>query len=248
MLKAIKSYMSDPVGRRFLILLVLVAAMCALLGFAIDTRDLFGKDFLGNLLAEVAGSAVSILVGLFIIDRFIEYRREQQWAKAQNFTLRAIAIHLYEVAGSLFLHFPYLDFGAVDALFEGHIKPFNPRTLDCFDNLLETLPKLPSVMHEPPHGIGLDKSASDVAIEYCEAVKWDLDQIQNVLTPRVMQSPADQTLIDLLIEFDNARRELHHAIIAHKQAVTGGVFSAVVSLMQSAQRLHQAMYEIWCTS
>jgi len=245
MIKAIKSFTSDPVAKKFLILWILLAAISVLLGFAIYAEEFCGRDFLGNLLAEVAGSAVSILVGLFIIDRFIEYRREQQWARAQGFTLKAITIHLYEIAGGLFFHFQGLDFGAVEGLFEGHIKPFNPRTLDCFEKLLEALPELPSRIYWPPRETGFDKSASDVAIEYYESVKWDLDQIRDVLTPRVMQSPADQVLIDLLLEFDDARRQLHHTIIVHKQTATGLVFSAVVSLVQAAKCLHQAMYEIW---
>lgn len=63
-------------------------------------------------------------------------------------------------------------------------------------------------------------SESDVTIDYYEGVKWDLDQTWIVLAPRIMASPADQTLIDLPVGFDDSQRELRHSIIAHQQICT----------------------------
>jgi hypothetical protein len=72
-----------------------------------------------------------------------------------------------------------------------------------------------------------------------------LDQIQTVLTPRVMQSSTDQELIDALIEFDDARRRLHNSIIGHKLICTQSVFPDVLSLVQSSEHLYQALCRSW---
>ena len=233
MKQALKSYLSDPIGKWLLILLMLAAVLSIGIGLALGPID-----FSGNLLAEVAGNAVSILLGLLVIDWFLEYRRKREWSKAEEFTLRAIAVHLCEIAGSTFLYFPGLGFGAVGAIFEGHIKPPNPETSQSFEDLLDEL-----CSYELPMQVARRKSPSDIAIDYYETVRWDLDQIQNVLTPRVIQSPADQALIDLLVGFDDSHRELRHSIIGHKQACTQGVFPHVILLVKSAGHLYRAIYE-----
>jgi hypothetical protein len=236
----VKSLISDPIGKRFFIVLILTTTLSTIIGFVIAPCHFLGSDFLGNLLAEVAGNALSILVGIVIIDWFIEYRREQQWAKIRHFTFSALATHLCEITAYLFVHYPGIDCEAIQPVFAGHGQPPDTKTLSRFDGVLGELNKLPGGLSDYDY-----KSTSDIAIEYYKAVRWDLDQIQNVLTPRLVQSPVDQEFKDLLIEFDSARRDLHHAIIAHQEVVIGGAFAQVISLIRSARSLYQAIYERW---
>ncbi len=65
-----------------------------------------------------------------------------------------------------------------------------------------------------------EESTSDVSVRFYQALRWDLDQIRDVITPRIMQYPTDQALIDRLVEFDDASRNLKHAIIMHKEVLT----------------------------
>jgi hypothetical protein len=242
MIRYIKSLISDPVGRWFFIALILATTLSTIIGFVMAPYDFLGSDFLGNLLAEVAGNALSILVGIVVIDRFIEYRRGQQWAKVRHFTFNALATHLCEIGAYIFIHYPGVDYEAIQPVFAGHGQPPDTKTLSGFDGVLGELNKLPGGLSDYDY-----KSTSDIAIEYYEAVRWDLDQIQNVLTPRLIQSPVDQEFKDLLIEFDSVRRDLHHAIIAHQEVVIGGAFAQVISLIKSARSLYQAIYERWET-
>ncbi len=75
--------------------------------------------------------------------------------------------------------------------------------------------------------------------------RWDLDQIRDVLLPRVLQSSTDQHLVEALVEFDSSRQKLHGAIIAHRQAVTHGVFPYVIDLLEQAQALYSVLCENW---
>lgn len=249
MFQTLESYLADRVGRVVLISLVLVAGISTLVGLAIDAWAFQGKDFVGNLLAEVVGNAVSILVGLLIVDWFLEYRKKQQWTRVRDFTLRAITAHLYETAVALFLHFPGFDYNVIAPINEGNRDTPNSTTLAGFEKLSKELPNLPDLFVESPQRRP-DKSISDYAVDFYEDVKWDLDQIQAVLTPRVMLGPtADaQALVDALVEFDNARRNLHHSIIGHKLVLTGGVFEKACLLMESAERVYRAVYELWQAS
>jgi hypothetical protein len=96
--------------------------------------------------------------------------------------------------------------------------------------------------------VGSSNTLSDNAVRYYEGLKWDLDQMQQVLTPRVVTTATNQQLVDRMVEFDDARRALHHAIIAHQQAITGGGFVKLVALIESASRLYSEVYGLSAVS
>jgi len=233
MISRVRSIILDPIGRWIFTIFAAVSFGCLAYGILVNP-----DGYLGNLLAEVTGLSLSVLVGIVVVDWFVEYVRRRQWAKSNAHTLRAIAVHLCEIAGSTFLHFPGVDPDAVMKLFEGHILPPNRETLESFDCLLAELRDLPDEHYQ-------EKSTSDVAVEFYEAIQWDLEQIQNVLTPRILQGPTDQSIADGLVEFDNAQRELRHSIIAHQQAVTHGVFQHVLTLVEAAKKVYALVLGYW---
>ena len=152
-------------------------------------------------------------------------------------TRRPIAVHLCEIVSSLGIHYHQgLSDKLVSPFRGGHANPFDLDILESFPDILDELRALPS-------GITRDKSTSDIAVDFYESVKWDLDQIQNVLTPRILQTPLGHSLADSLVAFDEAHRELRHAIIGHKQAVTHNVFPNVIELIEKARDLYRELLQ-----
>jgi hypothetical protein len=190
-----------PFGRWLIPISIVVIVMATIVGFSMD-----GKGFLGNLLSETAGIFASIIIALLIVDRYTEYQKQQQWARVRNLTYTAIVAHLCDLTTEMFIYFPVKDHRPMTPIIEGRDRP-NPATITAMTNLASQLRRLPNV-------VSTEKSTSDLTVEFYEAVKWDLDQIRDVLTPRVVQSSADQEIINALVEFDNARRKLHNAIMA----------------------------------
>lgn len=90
-----------------------------------------------------------------------------------------------------------------------------------------------------------EKSPSEITVGFYESVKWDLDQIQLILTPRVIQSQAEQELIDVLIEFDQTRRDLHNGIIAHKLLCLQGAFPRLISLVEMSGKVYETLCRYW---
>ena len=193
-------------------------------------------QFLGNLLAGLAGVFLSFAIALLFVDNLIEHYRKQQWAKVRNYTLGAIAAHLCDLATAEIFVFFELDSFDFTPIFEGRNIP-NQESVVTFQTLTDEL-----------RGIRGDigkKSPSDVTVELYESAKWDLDQIQLVLTPRVIQSYAEQDLIDVLIEFDQARRELHNGVIGHKLVSTQSAFPALISLVEVSGKLYGTLCKYW---
>jgi hypothetical protein len=205
------------------LLLVLLVFGLSIIGLRMDAAG-----FTVNMLAGLVGVVLSLALGVTVAERILRREKEARWRQTQSATLRAIGIHLSEIAGGVFLHF---RLGAAMPFFQAHTNALDTRILEAFDPLIAGLRALPSSVEQ-------GKSTSDTAVEYYEALRWDLDQIQAVLTPRLLESPTKQDLIDRLVDFDNARRELHHAIIAHRQAVTQSVIPKLITLIESAKRLY----------
>ena len=222
-------------GRSLILASIVVIVIASVVGFFIDA-----KSFLENLLSETAGIFASIIIALLIVDRYTEHKKEQQWTKVRDLTYAALTAHLCDLVTEMFIYFPVDDHRPMMRIIEGRDQP-NPATIPAMADLASQLRHLPSAVSK-------EKSTSDLTVEFYEAVKWDLDQVQDVLIPRVMQSSADQEIINALVEFDSARGELHNAIIVHKQVVTHGAFPAVVALLEQTQSLYGALCKKWKSS
>lgn len=219
----------------FILALLIIIILTSIVGFIIEP-----KTFITNLLSGLSVLGTSIVVALLVVDKYIKYQKAKQWSIVRDYTLKTIAVHLCEIATCIFTHYPSIDPEMMIPIFEGHSLLPNQRTLQSFNWLLNKL-----YDYKLPQNIAINKSTSDIAIDYYKSVEWDLDQIQNILIPRVIQSSEDTSLINLLIEFDDARRELHHSIIAHEQVVTHSVFKNVISLIRCAERVYRAICEYY---
>ena len=111
------SYFRDAYGKRLLFVLVAVLAGSVVLGLFSD-----GKAFIVNIAAGVAGIVMAALFGLLVIDRYLAYWHERQWARVARVTLSAISAHLCEVAVEA-----AIEYGEVTnttlRVFEGRDKP-----------------------------------------------------------------------------------------------------------------------------
>ena len=87
--------------------------------------------------------------------------------------------------------------------------------------------------------IFIDNASKDGSYEY---VKWNLEQVRTVLTPRVIAGPKDQVLVEQLIQLDQEYRELQHAVIAHKEVCTQSIFPwRIVALVKAVADCYAAL-------
>ena len=222
-------WLSHPAGWLFAAAMLVVMAATGWVGVRLDLNG-----FAVNVLASLFSIALSLLIGYLLVDRFTDYVAERRWQKTRLHTLRAIAAHLCDMASLVYFHFATTS-GL--KIWDGRDCP-NPETPSDFAALVAELKPLLS-----PSSDG--KPSSDLAVEFYRNVRWDLDQIQMVLTPRVIQSSRNQALVDALVEFDDARRSLHTEIVAHELVVTHSVMPHVVRLMDVSGRLYGVVADEW---
>src|SRR5712692_6435562 len=116
-----------------------VVIVSVLLGFKTQ------QPFLSNLLAGVACIGLGAMVGVFLVDRFVQYDRRAQWARSRNYVLSGIASHLSDAATDLFIFMPISDHRPMGLIIEGRSRP-NPLTIEGFR---EVARQLKSVKRSP---------------------------------------------------------------------------------------------------
>lgn len=225
-------YLKDRFIRYSLIVIGVIAVLSLFGGFLLDWHG-----FLENVLASIAFSGITIIVGLFFVDRLIEHRQEQQWARVRLLTYRGLAAHLCDMASITMVVFPYGDHRPAGQILEGRNEP-REVAVAGFERLTDVLRNLTDSQSRT-------KSLSDMAVEFYEMERWDLGQIQTVLTPRLLESATDQKLIDALMEFDHAHRALYSAILGHKLAVTQSAYHYIPDLIAAAGHLYREMRPHW---
>ncbi|MCK4394861.1 hypothetical protein KAX17_18335 [Candidatus Bipolaricaulota bacterium] len=217
-----------------------IVATIAVLIFAISLGlgFVFPNGFAGNLLAEFAGVGLSLLVGVFVVDRLISMQRQRQWARARKFVLSGIASHLSDAMTDLLIYIPTIqNHKPMGPIIDGRSNP-SKETIDALKDIARQMVSNRS-SGDP------NKHLSDYAIEWYEHAKWDLDQIQNLLTPRAIDAQANQKLIDGLLAFDKARRDFHSAVISHRLVVTDAAYPALITLVDAAADLYSVLLEHW---
>jgi hypothetical protein len=211
--------------------LVAFATFC---GFWLNWRD-----FVVNLLAGVVCIFIGFIIGKIILDRYAEGQRAHQWHKVRSLTLMSLANHLYDIAQEAGIycgiHFPQG---------ENSFSPEQGRdypNLAVANALLALCTKMKSLPGADDTG---DNKWSDIAVEFYQEIRWNLDQVSNILLPRVVQSANQQEVIDSIAEFDRARLKLHNAAFVHKRIIIGGIFPDMINLIKRAHDLYSVLVKI----
>lgn len=178
-----------------------------------------------------------MLLAVLVADRLGQYQRQLRWQKVRELTGAAIAAHLCDALSEVFVYFPILDDGPMARVLRGRNEP-NADTAAGISHMGAQLREIPSA-------VSAEKSSSDCAVEYYSAVKWDIDQVRDVLIPRLIESSADQDLIDSAVAFDQAARDLYTAVTVHQRVVTHGVLPDFLALVDKARGVYETLLASW---
>jgi hypothetical protein len=63
------------------------------------------KGFADAILGGIVIGGFTVLLGLFIVDKLIEHRQEEQWAKVRLSTYRGLGQHLCDIVAQVFVVF-----------------------------------------------------------------------------------------------------------------------------------------------
>jgi len=202
---------------------ILIALIIMTIGFSIDF-----KGYLGNILAEIAGLIIGILVAFSLVDRFTEIQTKKRWGKVRKITHRSISHHLSNILLELFNHFPIPNHNIIDKILACREQPeINP--IDVLTDLIEQI----NILFKER------KINIEQIVQYFSAIKWDINQIQHDLIPRVIQSSDNQNLIDTLVEFDDIVQDLQNTIILHKRFAKQEALPDVVPLLETINEIYK---------
>ncbi|MEO0091578.1 MAG: hypothetical protein ABIK61_02555 [candidate division WOR-3 bacterium] len=209
------------------IILISISLILALI-FIVSGFLFSSKDYAINILAELAGLFISIIVAILLVDRLTENQRRKRWARVRELTHRTIAHHLNNIILELFNHFPLPDYRAITTIVKSCDQP-NPKIIDVLNTTIRWIKDL----------LERNKIPTSSAADYYNAIKWDVNQIRFDLIPRVMQSSDNQNLIDALVEFDDTMQDIQTAVVMQKQFKDTNILYHIIPLIETIQNIYK---------
>ena len=209
--------------KSILIFGALIAAIIMTIGFLIDF-----KGYLGNILAEIAGLIIGILIAFSLLDRFTELQAKKRWEKVRELTHRSISHHLNNILLELFNHFPLSDHSSASTILVCRDQP-DTKPTEAVNNLISQINALSQQ----------GKINVEQITQYFSAVKWNINLILHDLMPRVIESSDNQNLIDTLVEFDDIVQDLQNILIIHKRLAQQDVLPDIVPLLENIHKIYR---------
>jgi hypothetical protein len=171
--------------------LVSIVAIAIVPGLLLDPLP-----FIGNLLAETAGVAASILVGLTLIERLMQRQRTRQWERVSHQTVRAILAHIMDIGLEYYMLLP------VSIRKEEQEFMYYYYELDLpSEKAAEGLARISK------HVLGHKQELAALSSrDFREHIAPHICQLRDVLTPRVLELNDDPSLVEVLMEVETAER------------------------------------------
>lgn len=171
--------------------LIIYTIICLILGFGLTAYGLhFGWNNFGpNVIAGWGQFFLELIIGLFIIDKFIKRQNSKQWDKVRHIHYRILNEHLIKLLVKISLKLNYTEI-AKSLMYK---KKVNKDISSIIDSLVKELNFLDSQE---------DTKHRDIFIQYYSEVKDEIREVRTEYIPRIMQHSDDRKLIDKLSELD----------------------------------------------
>ena len=216
-------------------LLIFVIPVVVIIGILLWEYSIDLKIMLQSLRNAIIGIAITIVVTFLVVNKVIEYREQKRWEKVRNITCSQLVNKICNISASCTMFYRI----SIRDKWELIKDPFPPnnKTLPAFNDLIRDLNKhningnIPAIYNEGDHGADM---------KFYEHVKFDLDHIQIILIPRIIQGRGEQELVDALVAFESAGNKLRDEVFLNYTC-----FPQVVSLIEKARIVYETIYNNW---
>jgi len=224
-----------PRKKKMYWLWIYVIPVVAIIGVLLWERSIDPKIMFQSIRSGIIGIAIAIIVTFLVVNKVIEQREQQRWEKVRNITCSQLVNNICNISASCTM-FYRISIGDKWGLVKDPFPP-NNKTLSAFNDLIQDLNKHNINRNIPPT---YNKGDVGADMKFYEYVKFNLDHIQMVLTPRMIQGRGEQELVDALVEFESAGNKLRDEVFLNYTC-----FPQVVSLIEKARIVYETIYNDW---
>jgi hypothetical protein len=171
--------------------IIIFAVVCLILGGAITV---FGfslglGSFLPNFISGWGQFFFELIIGLFIVDKFINRQNSKRWMKIRHIHYRILNEHLIKLLIEICNRLGYTEI-AKNLMYK---KKVNKDISPIVENLVKELNYLDS--QDSP-------TCKANFLQYYEGVKEEIKEVRVVFIPRIIEHSDNQNLANLLSELD----------------------------------------------
>jgi hypothetical protein len=162
------------------------------------------EAFVGNVVAELVGIAIGVVVALFLVDRVAASRKSERWLRVREQTLDAIFAHITDLTRKCLLYTPIGD-QFEDGWVELWFSLQEERPASRMTGVLRSIATVVAERAEDMSGSeGSGAATSRLALD---AVAPHVAQIRDVLVPRLIDFDEVPALVERLLVMTDAERE-----------------------------------------
>lgn len=164
---------------------------------------------------SISPELIGIGITVILIEKAGERRKNLSTHLLRMHTYEAIANHICNIGIEIPKHFPYVESELVNDIRSGYYV-FKPEAAKALENIAEILEqRIPNFDYQEI----VDKQIYG----FYDSVVWDLNNISDILLPRILYFFDDQGLvdddyraIDLLMIIETARRNIQHYLFVDR--------------------------------
>lgn len=185
-----------------------VLILIAIVVFLIITLVIFGLlvdciGFVGNLIAETIGILIGIVVTLYIVDRYVKWRKKLQWEKVSSTTYLGLAMSLGRIFAEALFSFEG-EYGEEEIFLLNHVLIPGKQTIGSMENITTRMRNVEeSVFSGDEEGIEerTAKFYKDLD-KFHTKIQPIINRISITVIPRLLQYSENNKLIEELVDFE----------------------------------------------
>lgn len=181
---------------------ILIALIALISGLILDPFP-----FLGNLLAEIVGVVLGILIVYFIVERLLRSQKEKERRNIRAFTQISISLDILFIINKFCITIPITGsqplLGSIGIDISIRKGAISKDTIDLLEQYLNSIhANLPNLVPNIT-----DKQVSD----FYDAIEPNINYITDVLVPRIIEFSEGHNLNEIFVVFEkmliNARND-----------------------------------------
>jgi hypothetical protein len=225
----VTSYLSEQLPK-WLIWPIVIFFTLFLICIVIGIIFYDAPQFLGNLLAGLAGVFFSFAIALLFVNSLVDHYRKQEWRRVRTLIISALTLHIGNIASEYMVHLygPGLNLLNFSEDIAIGYREAHPQTKAALQSIVKML--------EETHPV----EAQEQAVQLHSVIEWDLTQIRTTLLPRVLIIAYDESeFANLLTELDNSDREWVNEIHVQNTVAAGNPYKAAINTLKAATRVYE---------
>ena len=217
-------------------LMLLIIALVLTVSMSVDWL-INGIDAIKRVPAIMTGLGLAALLTILLLNPIADLVRRRQWREARIIIYNVVRNHVCDIADKAYL---YMQIGNKK---DRKLINFG-RGMPMFETAMGLSHLITDMKNVRRRSYGEDEFPRK-SMQYYESIKWNIEQMQMVVIPRVLQFSVDEEVVESLIGFDDACRRLMKSAVGQGESADYKMYVNMINMVEAAAEVYNITYGKW---